>query len=139
MLRAGQTNPFSDIIVEKNRVQHEKNIYFTRVVATLALLGHQTSHSQNNFFFPSYTIYYIYCIKRGSGQWAGTQLRFMVYMCFVVAPSCECKRENGGERENIRPEQTLMKRHVRHIWDLGQLKSQAAVRAGYLDLKYYTY
>ena len=37
---------------KKNRVQHGKSIYFTRVVVTLALLGHQTSHSQNKFFFP---------------------------------------------------------------------------------------
>ena len=28
-----------------------KNINFTRVVVILALLGHQTSHSQNTFFF----------------------------------------------------------------------------------------
>ena len=28
-------------------MQHGKNIYFTRVVVTLALLGHQTSHAQN--------------------------------------------------------------------------------------------
>ena len=55
--RAGQTNPLSDPIVEKNHVQHGKNIYFTRVVVTLALLGHQTSHSQNKFFFPSCTMY----------------------------------------------------------------------------------
>ena len=53
-----QTNPLSDPIVEKNRVQHGKNIYFTRVVVTLALLWHQTSHSQNKFFFPSCTMYY---------------------------------------------------------------------------------
>ena len=43
-----------------NRVQHGKNIYFTRVVVTFALLGHQTSHSQNKFFFPSCTMYYSY-------------------------------------------------------------------------------
>ena len=43
---------------KKNRVRHERNIHFTLVVITLALLGHQTSHSQNNFFFPGYTIYY---------------------------------------------------------------------------------
>ena len=53
--RTGQTNPLSDPLVEKSRVQHEKNIYFTRVVVTLALLGHQTSLSQNKFFFP-YTL-----------------------------------------------------------------------------------
>ena len=35
-----------------SNVKHRKNIYFTRVVVTLALLGHQTSHSQNKFFFP---------------------------------------------------------------------------------------
>ena len=39
-------------------MQHGKNIYFTCVVVTLALLGHQTSHSQNKFFFPSCTMYY---------------------------------------------------------------------------------
>ena len=39
-------------------MQHGKNIYFTRVVITIALLEHETSHSQNTFFFPSCTIYY---------------------------------------------------------------------------------
>ena len=34
------------------------NINFTRVVVNFALLGHQTSHSQNTFFFPNCTIYY---------------------------------------------------------------------------------
>ena len=48
----GQKNQFSDPLVGKNRVQHGKNIDFTRVVVALALLGHQTSHSQNKFFFP---------------------------------------------------------------------------------------
>ena len=33
-------------------MRYGKYIYFTRVVVTLALLGHQTSHSQNKFFFP---------------------------------------------------------------------------------------
>ena len=47
MSRVRQTNPFSDPLVEKNRVRHGKNVNFTRVVVTLALLGHQTSHSQN--------------------------------------------------------------------------------------------
>ena len=51
-------NPFYDSLVEKSRVRDEKNIKFTRVVITLALLGHQTLHSQNKFFFPSWTIYY---------------------------------------------------------------------------------
>ena len=35
---------------KKNHVQHGKNIYFTRVIVAVALLGHQTSHSQYNFF-----------------------------------------------------------------------------------------
>ena len=35
------------------------NINFTRLVVTFALLEHQTSHSQNKFFFPSCTIYYL--------------------------------------------------------------------------------
>ena len=42
----GTKNSFSDPLVEKNRVQHGKNINFTRVTVTLALLGNQTSHSQ---------------------------------------------------------------------------------------------
>ena len=54
----GQTNPFSDPAVKKNRVRHGKNIYFTHVVITLALIGHQTSHSQNYLFFPSCTMHY---------------------------------------------------------------------------------
>ena len=43
----------------KKNVRHEKNIHFTRVVVTLALLGHQTSHSQNTFFslVAQYTIH----------------------------------------------------------------------------------
>ena len=36
---------------KKNRVRYGKNINFTRVTVTLALLGHQTSHSQNKFLF----------------------------------------------------------------------------------------
>ena len=32
--------------------EHVLNILHTRVVVILALLGHQTSHSQNKFFFP---------------------------------------------------------------------------------------
>ena len=32
---------------EKNSVQHGKNINITRVIVALALLGHQTSHSQD--------------------------------------------------------------------------------------------
>ena len=50
--RTGRKNPFFDTVVEKNRVRHGKNINFTRVVVTLALLGHLTSHLQNKFFFP---------------------------------------------------------------------------------------
>ena len=57
---AGQTNPFSDPLLEKNRVRHKMNINFTRVVVTLALLWHQTSHSQDKFFLTSCTIYYFY-------------------------------------------------------------------------------
>ena len=49
----GQTNPS----IEKKSCAPRENINFTRVVVTLALLGHQTSHSQNKFFFPSCTIY----------------------------------------------------------------------------------
>ena len=49
--RTGQKNPLYDPQVEINRVQHGKNINFTRVVVTLALLWHQTSHPQNKFFF----------------------------------------------------------------------------------------
>ena len=56
--RTGQTDTFSDPLVEKNRVRSRKNISFTRVVVTLAWLRHQTLHSQNTLFFPSYTIYY---------------------------------------------------------------------------------
>ena len=53
LTRAEQTNPLSDPLVEKKScATREKKIYFTRVVVTLALLGHQTSHSQNKFFFP---------------------------------------------------------------------------------------
>ena len=33
--RMGQTNTFSNTLVQKNRVRHGKNIYFTRVVFTL--------------------------------------------------------------------------------------------------------
>ena len=43
---AGYKNTFFDLVVEKNRVRQGKNINFTRVVVTLALLGHQTSHSK---------------------------------------------------------------------------------------------
>ena len=50
-----QKNPFFDLLVEKNHVRHEKNINFTRVGVTLALFVHQTSNSQNTFFFPSCT------------------------------------------------------------------------------------
>ena len=48
---------------KKNPVWHAENIYFTLVVVILALLGHQTSHSRNNFFFPlvvQYTIISFY-------------------------------------------------------------------------------
>ena len=62
MPRAGQTNPFSEPLVEKNRVWYGKNINFTRVVVTLALLGHQTSRAQNKFVLPSCIIYY-YCVR----------------------------------------------------------------------------
>ena len=49
---AGKTNPFFVPLVEKNRVRHWKNIIFTRVVVTLALLGHQNALSQKKCFFP---------------------------------------------------------------------------------------
>ena len=52
----GANKSIFDPLVEKNRVRYGKNINFTRVVVTLALLGHQTSHLQNKFFVPSYTI-----------------------------------------------------------------------------------
>ena len=39
-------------------MRHRKNIYFTRVVITLVLLGHQISHLENKYCFPSCTIYY---------------------------------------------------------------------------------
>ena len=32
-------------------MRYGKNIYFTRVVVTLAFLRHQASHSQNKFLF----------------------------------------------------------------------------------------
>ena len=35
MPRAGQTKSFSNPLVKKNRVRQGKNIYFTRVVATI--------------------------------------------------------------------------------------------------------
>ena len=54
----GKSNLFFNTLVEKNRVWHGKNTNFTCVVVTLALLGHQTSHSRNKFFSPSCTIYY---------------------------------------------------------------------------------
>ena len=45
---ARHTSPFYDPLVQKqNRVRHGKNIYFTRVVVSLLLIGHQTSHLQN--------------------------------------------------------------------------------------------
>ena len=56
--RTVQTNPFSDTLIEKNRVRHGNDINFTRVIVTLAFLGHQTSHLQKKFFFPSCIIYY---------------------------------------------------------------------------------
>ena len=41
----GSNKPIFDHLVEKkNRMQHGKNINFTRVVATLASLKDQTSH-----------------------------------------------------------------------------------------------
>ena len=49
---------FDPLIKKKIPVQHGKNIYFTRVVVTFALLGDRTSHSQNKFFIPSCIIYY---------------------------------------------------------------------------------
>ena len=49
---AGQTSPMFDSPVEKNCVQHEKNIYFSRVFFALALLGHQTLNLQNKLFSP---------------------------------------------------------------------------------------
>ena len=58
----GRENPFFDAPVEKKRVQHGKNIYFTRVIVAFAFLIHQTVHSQNNFFFPSCTIYFVFKI-----------------------------------------------------------------------------
>ena len=35
----------------KINVFHGKNIYFTRVIVDLALLGHQTLDTQNKLFF----------------------------------------------------------------------------------------
>ena len=52
-----------------NGIQNGKNIYFTRVIVALALLGHQTLHSQNKLFY--YTIvefsknnFFFYWLKR---------------------------------------------------------------------------
>ena len=58
--RLGQTNPFSDPLVEKT--SHGRNIHFTRVVVTLDLLEHQTLHSQNKFFFPSSLTFFPYFV-----------------------------------------------------------------------------
>ena len=58
-------------------MRHGENINFTRVVITLALLGHQTSHSQNKFFFLCCTIYYcIWCMVEDSliQCWLGSYL-----------------------------------------------------------------
>ena len=38
---------------------HWKNIYFTCVIVDLALLGHETLHTQNKLFFPIFTMYYL--------------------------------------------------------------------------------
>ena len=51
-------NFFLTLLVEKKSCAIRKNINFIHVVVTLALLRHQTLHSQNKFFFPSCTIYY---------------------------------------------------------------------------------
>ena len=50
--RMSQENPFLTPQQKKIRVQHGKNIYFTSLVVTLALLRHQISHSKNKCFFP---------------------------------------------------------------------------------------
>ena len=65
MLCAGLQNPFFNPPVEKNRVWHGKNINFTRVDVTLALLGLPALHSQTDFFFhvAQYTIFYLRVIK----------------------------------------------------------------------------
>ena len=55
---ARQTYLFLGPPVEKNRLQHRRNIYFTRVIAALALFGHQISHLPNRLFLPSCLIYY---------------------------------------------------------------------------------
>ena len=41
---AGQTNPLFNCQVEKNRLQHGRNIYFTRVIVVLDCRRHQTLH-----------------------------------------------------------------------------------------------
>ena len=39
-------------------MQYGRDIYFTRVIVFLALLGHQTSNLQNKRFFPSCILYF---------------------------------------------------------------------------------
>ena len=81
--RVGQKNPFSDPIVVKNRMALGKNINFTRLVVTLALLGHQTSHSQSKFFslVAQYTILYYRTIKWILLPRAGQKKPFFEPLC----------------------------------------------------------
>ena len=55
--------------------------------------------------------------ERSSGEWARIQLRFLVCVCFVATPSCKNKREHGGEREKIRPEQTTLSTTLSRAFD----------------------
>ena len=49
-------------------MQQRKNFYFTDVIVDLALLGHKTSDSQNEHFFPNWIIYYflLYAIVKST-------------------------------------------------------------------------
>ena len=58
---------FNNLIEKKNRVQPGKNNYSTRLIVTVTLLGHQSSHSQNKLFF-SLVLQYIIAIIRKSDK-----------------------------------------------------------------------